>query len=84
MLVIAAANETRMVIDSRGYVGIGNTAPQAILHVSGNSMMTGAITANSTLNVMGAIMASNAITAGSSLNVVAEYRDWEKIGRAHV
>ena len=72
---IGALAATRMVIDSNGNVGIGNTAPLALLHVSGNSIMNGATTLGSTLNITGGMTAANtsilsgASTFGSTLNI---------------
>jgi len=60
---IGSLATTKMVIDSNGMIGVGTTAPMALHHVSGTSLIIGAMTANSTLVVSGSM------TCNSSLNV---------------
>jgi len=59
------STSSRLYINSVGNIGIGNTAPSALLHVSGTSILNGASTHNSTLYISGAT------TLNSTLNIVS-------------
>ena len=70
------STSSRLYFNSVGNIGIGNTAPSALLHVSGTSILNGASTHGSTLNIMGALNSSStsilygASTAGSTFNII--------------
>ena len=59
------STRSRLYINSAGNIGINNTAPSALLHVSGTSILSGASTHGSTLYISGAT------TMNSTLNVVS-------------
>jgi hypothetical protein len=59
------STSSRLYINSVGNIGIGNTAPSALLHISGTSILNGASTHVSTLYISGAT------TLNSTLNIVS-------------
>jgi hypothetical protein len=74
-LHLQAGTGSAVVTVSNTSMGIGNINPSANLHVSGTSIISGAMTTSSTLNVSGAMIAAStvntigAMTATSTLNV---------------
>jgi len=67
-LIFGTSSLTRMTIDSGGEVGIG-LFPSAMLHVSGNAIITNGVSMNGTLNVSGLTTINGSSTIMSSLNV---------------
>jgi len=72
---LSGATNFRLNINTNGNVGIGKTDPQALLHVSGTTIIGGATTIASTLNVAGVMTAAStsiltgAVTALSTVNI---------------